>query len=424
MQADALDLIAGQSQGICRWIHWHAAGYVDEKQATNSGSYREAYLDLARILLDILHLPGVLDAFMATRQYMTLFLHMWTTKDSESLYLMAMAPKGEPMMSLLVLTVDNTGGNIRGSDRLLERLASSRLEALRFAMAYTGRVTQARLLVSSPDPPKEVWRFSRNLINLLERILDVGDASHMVRRSFDKSNLLSECALLLYSIAVAFEQEKVPEGAQFSIYDLVPLLEELSRSIDRNYRVPRSWANLVAGKIDATYARIALSNPRDRDHANERLLAMLLAVLEMHTIHPVVLKSILAQWGEADQDPVRVTAIQAPDTTLKSRLRQFMFTGAMRAELYGKFRAFKSLSICDNSSVSGWTSLSVHCKVLTSNCCILVSAEARNATHRIYQGNALVALRSSTVLRSAKRSTGSAITARNVCTQRHTTTVQ
>lgn len=230
MKAAAVDLIAGQSEGVCQWFHWHAASYVDNTQAASPRTHRKAYMDLTRILRDLLDVPGVLDVFVATRQYLTLLLHLWTTKDDQSLYLIDLAPEGEPILSILMQTLDNTGGNIRGFDRLLERLASSKLEASRFALAYTGRVTQVRHLVSSPDPPKEVWTFSQNIINILERILDVGEASHMVRRSFEKSNFITECALLLNSIVVAFEQEKVPEGARFSLYDLIPLLQQLSRS--------------------------------------------------------------------------------------------------------------------------------------------------------------------------------------------------
>jgi hypothetical protein len=354
IEAPAVDLITSQSEGICGWAHWHAIAWkyvLHSKNPTISSTNRQVYIDLAKLLLNVLSLPGdaVLGAFLATRHFVPTLLQLWTATDKDSLYLIGLELQGDPILSLLMETLNAP----QGFEAILERLNSRKVDASEFARALTGRVTQARRTISESNPPEGIFSLSQYLVSITEWFLDIkaNIASPMLRRAFERTNYLSEFVLLLNFISVAIEQGKVPPGSQLSLHDLVPLLKAVRATIDVSYRAPRNWAKLVEGKIEAVYTRILRATPasRETDYGH---IGTTLGVLKLFTVYPAMLNPMIA-WGHEDRDSIRNVAVQLPDTDENTiKLKQFMVAGVKRVDIYWRLRESKQLFICDNSSVS------------------------------------------------------------------------
>ena len=353
IEAPAVDLITSQSEGICGWAHWHTIAWKEllhSKEPAIASRNWQTYIDLAKLLLNVLSLPGdaVLEAFLATRHFVPTLLHLWTTTDKESLYLIGLELQGDPIISLLMDTLDAE----QGFEAILERLNNREADASEFARALTGRVIQARRTISEPNPPEGMFSLSHYLVSITEWFLDIKTniASPMLRRAFERTNYLTEFVLLFNSISVALEQGKVPTGSQLSLHGLVPLLKAVRGTIDMNYRAPRNWARLVEGKIEAVCTRILQATPASQgiDYGD---IGAIFGVLRLFTVYPAMLNPMIA-WGHEDRDPIRNVSLQLPVSDNTAWLKQFMVAGVSRADTYWKLRDSGQFFICDNSSVS------------------------------------------------------------------------
>ncbi|TEB24301.1 hypothetical protein FA13DRAFT_1797345 [Coprinellus micaceus] len=287
---------------------------------------------------------------MATRHFIPMLLLLWTTTDKDSLYLIDLEPQGGPILTLLMMTHET----VQGFEALTGSLSSRKVGALDFARAMTGRVIQARQTISGSNPPEGIFAFSHNLVGVTEWFLDamLNVASPMLRRTFERMNYLTEFALLLRSISLAFEKGRVPKDVQLSVHDLALLLKVVTGTIDRNYRAPHNWGRLVEGKIEETCTRILRDAPT-KDGPAYGHMSPTLGALEFFSVYPAVVNHMIA-WDHEGHNSIRNVAMHLPDTEHTIRLKQLLVEGAKRADIYSGFRDSHQLFICDNSSVVQW----------------------------------------------------------------------
>jgi uncharacterized protein YhhL (DUF1145 family) len=228
----------------------------------------------------------------------------------------------------------------------------------------TGRVIQARQTISGSNPPEGIFAFSHNLVGVTEWFLDamLNVASPMLRRTFERTKYLTEFALLLHSISLAFEQGRVPKDVQLSVHDLALLLKVVTGTIDRNYRAPHNWGRLVEGKIEETCTRILRDAPT-KDGPAYGHMSPTLGALEFFSVYPAVVNHMIA-WDHEGHNSIRNVAMHLPDTEHTIRLKQLPVEGAKRADIYSGFRDSHQLFICDNSSV-GTCATGIEWEVLT-----------------------------------------------------------